>query len=98
MNDFGTSPSRCLAPIVVTYPQRMLRTKLMAASLVLALVAAACGSDTSETSQAATGAQAESGAAESTALDITATAADGSTIELATYAGEDLMLWFWAPW
>jgi hypothetical protein len=31
-------------------------------------------------------------------LDISAPAADGSTVELSAYAGQDLMLWFWAPW
>jgi hypothetical protein len=23
---------------------------------------------------------------------------DGGTVDLATFAGEDLVVWFWAPW
>ncbi len=74
--------------------------------MALALGAAACGS--SESSDAAAPAadetQAETAgadageAAPSSVLDISAQAADGTTINLSDYAGQDLMLWFWAPW
>ena len=73
--------------------------------MAFALGAAACGS--SESSDAAAPAAddtqadtADSGdvAAPSSILDISAQAADGSTINLSDYAGQDLMLWFWAPW
>lgn len=31
-------------------------------------------------------------------LDLTAPAVEGADIDLSTYAGKDLALWFWAPW
>jgi len=31
-------------------------------------------------------------------LDFTAPAVEGDDIDLSTYAGKDLALWFWAPW
>ena len=44
-------------------------------------------------------ASADTTAAESAGvLDIQAATSDGGTIDLADYAGQDLMLWFWAPW
>jgi len=58
--------------------------------MALALGAAACGSSDSDT--------AASAVSQSSVLEISAPAADGSTIDLADYAGQDLMLWFWAPW
>lgn len=71
---------------------------LLAVSLGLALTAAACGSD-SASAPAATSA-ADAGAADAGAgvLALQAPAADGSVIDLADYAGQDLVLWFWAPW
>lgn len=72
--------------------------------MALALGAAACGaSDSSEAAApAAAPTQAETAdggdAAPSSILDISAPATDGTTINLSDYAGQDLMLWFWAPW
>lgn len=71
--------------------------------MALALGAAACGSsDSSDAAAPAVDAtQAESagsGDAASSVLDISATAADGTAVNLSDYAGQDLMLWFWAPW
>lgn len=81
-------------------------SKLRAAAVLfaLALAAAACGSATDDTAtgDTATTTPPADGAAEPAAptsiLDISAPGADGSTIDLSTYAGQDLMLWFWAPW
>ena len=36
--------------------------------------------------------------AEGPDLDFTAPAVEGDDIDLSTYAGKDLALWFWAPW
>lgn len=65
--------------------------------MALALGAAACGS--SDSSDAAAPAPAvETGGAPASVLDVSAPAADGTTVNLSDYAGQDLMLWFWAPW
>lgn len=65
--------------------------------MALALAAAACGSgDNGETATPV--AETTDSAASSSILDISAPTADGSTLDLSTYAGQDLMLWFWAPW
>ncbi len=74
---------------------------MVAAGLALALVAASCGSDTAPTAAASgtTAPAASAPAPESSgALDLEAATADGGTVNLAEYAGEDVMLWFWAPW
>lgn len=66
---------------------------LLAVSLGLALTAAACGSDSASAPAATSAADAGAGV-----LALQAPAADGSVIDLADYAGQDLVLWFWAPW
>ena len=75
--------------------------------MALALGAAACGSSDSsdaaapaaDATQAETADSGDTGeAAPSSVLDISAPAVDGTTINLSDYAGQDLMLWFWAPW
>lgn len=58
--------------------------------MALAFGVAACGSSDS-------GVAAPAGSP-SSVLEISAPGADGSTIDLDDYAGQDLMLWFWAPW
>lgn len=69
--------------------------------MALALVAAACGSSDG-TDAAAPAAATDDGESSSEApssiLDISAPTADGSTIDLSDFAGQDLVLWFWAPW
>ncbi|MEM9565477.1 MAG: hypothetical protein AAGA93_22835 [Actinomycetota bacterium] len=70
----------------------MPRTRLLAVLLGLALVAAACGSS-STSSTAPTGASdGES------ALSGTFETLDGTSIDLGDLAGQDVVLWFWAPW
>ncbi len=73
--------------------------------MALALSAAACGSSGGDgaasgdsTDVSGDSADSTEAAAPSSLLDISAPTADGSTIELSDYAGQDLLLWFWAPW
>lgn len=78
--------------------------RLAALLMALALGAAACGSsegsDAAAPAADATPAESSEGsdAGASSVLDISATAADGTAVNLSDYAGQDLMLWFWAPW
>jgi hypothetical protein len=66
----------------------LLRTTVVAAAL--GLVAAGCSGGTgSETTLDASG---------STDRDFVASTIDGGELALADYAGQDVMVWFWAPW
>jgi len=70
----------------------MKTTVLRSAAMVLALafVAASCGGgDDSGTSF---------GPPDGTDRDFVATSLDGEEVALADYAGQDVMVWFWAPW
>ena len=62
--------------------------------LGLALIAAACGGDDSTDG----GAVADSSAGGDWPHDFVAETVDGTEIDAAALAGDDLMLWFWAPW
>lgn len=78
--------------------------------LTLLLVAAACGQQTA--APATTGSSASSGStttADGTTepdrvagtpelLDFQAQTVSGQPFDGADYAGQDLMVWFWAPW
>lgn len=74
--------------------------------MALALGAAACGSSDGgdAAAPAADAPQEETASADggetapSSVLDISASAVDGTALNLSDYAGQDLMLWFWAPW
>ncbi len=75
--------------------------------MALALGVAACSSSDGEPVAAQSqdgaaesdgGTQGDDSAASTSLLDVSAPAADGSTIDLSVYAGQDLLLWFWAPW
>lgn len=66
--------------------------------MALALGAAACGSSAGTEATAPAAESGSSDAAPSSVLDISAETADGTTLNLSDYAGQDLMLWFWAPW
>ena len=88
---------------------RTARTFLLA-PLALALLAAACGTDNTDdavTAPAPTDAAAapaaptpaESPAAESAwPHEFQAPLIGGGTIDTGDYVGQDLVLWFWAPW
>lgn len=77
------------------------RNPFFALLVALALGAAACGASDEAADSSSVGADGSAQAAtddDRSLLDISAVAADGSTIDLSDYAGQDLMLWFWAPW
>ena len=58
--------------------------------LALAFVAASCGGGDDS--------GASFGAPDGTDRDFVATSLDGDEVALADYAGQDVMVWFWAPW
>lgn len=70
--------------------------RLAAAAISLGIVAVACSSD--EGAVGVVAAPPAPSAETSATLQVSAPGADGTTIDLADYAGQDLMLWFWAPW
>ena len=67
---------------------------IVALLAALALGVAACSSSDGEVAAV----QSDNSATPTSVLDVSAPAADGSTIDLSVYAGQDLLLWFWAPW
>jgi hypothetical protein len=58
--------------------------------LVGAVLLSACGGGKADVRPAT--------ALASDAFAITATSVDGSPVDLRTYAGRDVVVWFWAPW
>jgi len=83
---------------------RQLRRALVL-SLLLGLLATACGSTETETATAAPDESTEAEItptseepAETSLLTGTYNTVDGETVDLATYQGQDVVLWFWAPW
>jgi hypothetical protein len=64
--------------------------------LVLLLVMAAACTSAPEVDDAATAPAPPQGLPPQ--LAFTAETIDGGTFDGADYAGQDLMLWFWAPW
>ncbi len=64
----------------------------MALSLLLAagLAISACGGSTSQESEAAPAGQ--------RSATLVATKIDGDQIDIADLLGQDVVLWFWAPW
>lgn len=78
-----------------------IRRRLAAALLSVAVLGAACGSNDTETTEAAgesaSGDSASDGAA-AWPHDFTAELIGGGTIDAGDYEGQDLVLWFWAPW
>lgn len=64
-------------------------------TVVLALTAAACSGE----STTSAGGDADGGTRlAASILDGEATTVDGEPFDLATLAGSDLVVWFWAPW
>lgn len=79
----------------------MTRRRLAAAALALGLVAAACATDGGDTDAATASddsAEASEQAVSAEPIALTVATSDGGTIDFADLAGEDVMLWFWAPW
>lgn len=68
-----------------------LRLLALAAGLVLAVAACGGGGDSNRTLESGGGDDASD-------LAFTATSLEGEPVALADYAGQDVMLWFWAPW
>ncbi|MEY2452875.1 MAG: Redoxin [Acidimicrobiaceae bacterium] len=58
--------------------------------LIAAVVLVACGGGEAEVRPA--------GALAPDAFATTATGVDGTQIDLGSYAGRDVVVWFWAPW
>ena len=58
--------------------------------LALAFVAASCGGDGNSGRTF--------GPPAGTDRDFVATSLEGEEVALADYAGQDVMVWFWAPW
>lgn len=71
-------------------------TRPLLAALVAACVLAACGG--TDAGDQVVGGDAGPDPADTDLLDFEATAVDGSTVDVADFAGEDLVVWFWAPW
>ena len=81
----------------------MTKRRFAAASLAVGLLAASCGG--SAEVETATVPLDDDTTASDAAIDdalglptISAPTSDGDTIDFADLAGEDVMLWFWAPW
>lgn len=67
--------------------------RILALLAAFSLVAAACGGGDGSTTASRAGQEDAS-----SSLSFAATAIDGQEVALADYAGQDVMLWFWAPW
>lgn len=83
----------------------LLRSGLLAVVLAIALLAAACGDSSdsavatgSETDAAASADWSELDGVDVEALAFTGAATDGTTFSGADVVGQDVLLWFWAPW
>jgi len=90
----------------------MSRVRLIAASVALAFVAAACGGTAAETAtetaevaaaptaEAATAPAAEAAAEPASGPTISGVfeTFDSGSIDLTDFEGEDVVFWFWAPW
>lgn len=89
-------------PIVRPKPQTRRLVSLTAALLALLLIAAACGGDDSSTATAPAAGD-SSGETADTGSDLpeqffTAPTVGGGQIDLGDLQGQDVVLWFWAPW
>lgn len=79
--------------------------RVLAFVLLFGLLATACGAADTETGTAAAPEDAtesstatEPAAAEASLLTGEYETIGGETVDLATYEGQDVVLWFWAPW
>ncbi len=68
----------------------VVRTRLVALLLLVAITAAACGSTTDSDSSA--------GSESTDVFDGEFATLDGASVNLADFEGQDVVLWFWAPW
>ncbi len=70
--------------------------RLLAIALIMGFVASACGGTTTASDTAAADDTAAVPAEETLSGEFASL--DGTTVDLATLQGEDVVLWFWAPW
>jgi len=77
-------------------PRRRRRLRLVAIVAALAALASACGSDTED--PAAAPEVAVGPVLDASILTGEATTVTGETVDLASFADQDLVVWFWAPW
>lgn len=75
-----------------------IRSRAAIAVVSVALAATACGSGDSGTAAAVPSDNAADPAAAEWSHDFTADLYGGGTIDAGDYEGQDLVLWFWAPW
>jgi len=67
--------------------------------VALALLAAACSSSDTDTTSATTSDQTAVSTGETDwPYQFSTKTVDGSLLDTGDYAGQDLVLWFWAPW
>jgi len=69
----------------------VVRTRLLALLLLVAIAAAACGSSTTDAASSA-------GSEGADVFDGEFATLDGGSVNLAEFEGQDVVLWFWAPW
>lgn len=70
----------------------------LAVLIVTLVLAVACAETPEAASSASTSAPPTRDTAVPEALDFQAQTVSGETFEGGEFAGQDLMLWFWAPW
>lgn len=78
-----------------------MRTRLFLTAVTLALAAAACGGSGDQSAQTGPvndGSTDAGPEADETVLDFRAASVDGSTVDVSSLQGTDLVIWFWAPW
>lgn len=66
--------------------------------VLLVVLAAACGADEGGVTAGPAATQAAADPAVPDVLAFSATTVDGGAVQGADYAGQDLLVWFWAPW
>ena len=81
---------------VVTSRPTLRRKTLLVFALLFGLLATACGSAATET-QAQTEVS-ESSATEGARLSGEYDTVSGETVQLSSFEGSNVVLWFWAPW
>ena len=72
--------------------------RFIASAVAASLVATACGGATESLQSEAATTSAAATAVVPAFLDRTVELVDGGSLDLADYVGDDLVLWFWAPW
>ncbi len=73
----------------------------MLIAAIFGIIAAACGggtTDTAATTSDAIAAQAQGDAPAAGVFDGSFIDLNGETVDFASYEGQDVVLWYWAPW